>query len=373
MESKNKDNTYDQEKAKQIQNDQDDNIFSEFSPMDANKGDDLTPDYVTISNIEKQIDAVTSKKKNSKKKIESERNEEYIESMESLMAGASTDEIIKNDKPSDLLCIEIKEVLDSLHLTKKEKDSVDAYMKKVELDPYIIHIIPKCGEKTCIFQNLNCPFIAMGKQPLEKPCPLAMGLAMNLREQWIKAISSRLIPQNRENFNEYNSVQYDIVIYRLIVSLVESDLYDIMMDNEMSIHGLVDLQASCIISRTGNLTYIPGESAASIIHEKVQARRDTILKQLLLTPEISAKYKLINKTLDDSEEDIDELKAKVMLRNKQIAEEQENMKQEKNNYGALNEYKTIYERTKKTQTIESESDESIINDIDDENNESHSL
>lgn len=304
-----------------------------------------------LPNASKTISKISSKKAESKNSpIDVQRPDEpvtddvLLNQNEALPTTNVHQQITGFSKSNNLLCLEIKEILDEMHLTSDEKTMVDSYLAKVELDPYIMHIIPKCGDKTCLFKNLNCPFIAMNKQPFGKPCPLAMGLAMNLRDQWLEAISSRLTPQDNNNKDEYNSVRYDIVIYRLIVSLIETDLYDIMMDNEMSTNGLVDPEASCVVLRSGEITYIPGESASSIIHEKIQSRRDTILRQLLLTPEISAKYKLINKNVDSSDEDIDELKDRVNQRNKQIIEEKTNMEKAKNKYGTDGEYVTIYER-----------------------------
>jgi len=179
-----------------------------------------------------------------------------------------------------------------------------------------------------------------------------MHLAMSLREQWLQAISSRLQPQTPDNKDEYNSIEYDIVIYRLIVSLVEVDLRDIMLDKEISKNGLIDEKASCQVSRTGEVFWMPGESIASIIHEKIQARRDTILKQLLLTPEISAKYKLLKDTDNDKDKDLDSLKDRVLKRNKEILLETESLNKNKGEYGTNNNYKTLYDRLQQEENSE---------------------
>ena len=166
-----------------------------------------------LPNASKTISKISSKKAESKNSpIDVQRPDEpvtddvLLNQNEALPTTNVHQQITGFSKSNNLLCLEIKEILDEMHLTSDEKTMVDSYLAKVELDPYIMHIIPKCGDKTCLFKNLNCPFIAMNKQPFGKPCPLAMGLAMNLRDQWLEAISSRLTPQDNNNKDEYNSV-----------------------------------------------------------------------------------------------------------------------------------------------------------------------
>lgn len=251
--------------------------------------------------------------------------------------------VVAVDRSNDVLAIEIVEIMDSLGLSEDETNIVRNYFKKVTVDPYILHIIPKCDTEKCMFNGLNCPFIKLKKIPIGKPCPIAMGLAISLRDQWMQAISSRLQPQTSNNKDEYNSIEYDIVIYRLIVSLVEVDLRDIILDNEISRNGLIEEHSSCQISKTGEVYWMPGESVASIVHEKIQTRRDTILKQLLLTPEISAKYKLLKDENEEKKNDIDELKDRVNKRNKELLLENEKLSNVSPEYGTRNEYKTIYD------------------------------
>lgn len=202
---------------------------------------------------------------------------------------------IDNNEPSheDVL----REILEasSLEVTEEEKSKMLARLAKT--DYAIDSIVKLCNGSDC--PHYWCPFKAIHKYPNGKICPIERKIA----EQWYV-----------EYANVLDIAPGDVKLIQMqqILTLIECELTDLRMKSRIQREGETRL-VNAFGLRNGEVVENEEISLAFDIKDKVNKRKDTILKQMLAYPEIRAKYKMADKNTGMTDSRIIIAKAEEIL------------------------------------------------------------
>lgn len=139
-----------------------------------------------------------------------------------------------------------------------------------------------CGPN-CPFKD-SCVMDIAGRPPLGERCPRELKLAHMFIEEYLLSMSARL-------GLEPDELREDVVAYNMIIGVVETDIVNMRLNSTIGEDGMVQSDPAAINSETGEVYYKDEEAVAVRIKDRVQRRRDNLLKQLLATPEMQAKYR----------------------------------------------------------------------------------
>lgn len=139
-----------------------------------------------------------------------------------------------------------------------------------------------CGP-ACTMKDA-CPYDIAGKPPIGERCPIEIRTSKEYYDEYVTAVADRL------NITE-DQIESDIVVHNIIWGIVESDMIELRLNGIIAENGMVVDVPAVVNQETGDIYYKEEESAAMRIKERVARRRDQLLRQLLATPEMAAKYK----------------------------------------------------------------------------------
>jgi len=166
----------------------------------------------------------------------------------------------------------------SLELTKQQLADLEHDIKNLNVSASTT--ILRCkGAEDCVYGKFCSLDKIKGTFPIGEICPM---------EKTIAEIS----------FNEYlvslNKTMDDVGIieFNQIMSLIECDLLDMRSRSRLNEEGMTRMVTTFVNHKTGDTAETEELSVMFGIKDRVAKRRDTILKQMLATPEIRAKYKI---------------------------------------------------------------------------------
>jgi hypothetical protein len=139
-----------------------------------------------------------------------------------------------------------------------------------------------CGA-SCTMKDA-CPYDIAGKPPAGERCPIELRTSREYYNEYVTAVADRL------NITE-EQIESDIVVHNIIWGIVESDMIELRLNGVIAEDGMIIEVPAVVNQETGEVYYKEEESAAMRIKERVAKRRDQLLRQLLATPEMAAKYK----------------------------------------------------------------------------------
>lgn len=139
-----------------------------------------------------------------------------------------------------------------------------------------------CGSN-CTMKDA-CPYDIAGKPPVGERCPIEIRTSKQYYSEYVIAVADRL------NITE-EQIESDIVVHNIIWGIVESDMIELRLNGIIAEDGMVIDVPAVVNQETGEVYYKEEESSAMRIKERVARRRDQLLRQLLATPEMAAKYR----------------------------------------------------------------------------------
>lgn len=139
-----------------------------------------------------------------------------------------------------------------------------------------------CGDM-CRMRDA-CPYDISGKPPVGERCPIELRTSREYYKEYVTAVADRL------NITE-EQIESDIVVHNIIWGIVESDMIELRLNGIIAEDDMVVEVPAVVNQETGEVYYKKEESAAMRIKERVARRRDQLLRQLLATPEMAAKYR----------------------------------------------------------------------------------
>jgi hypothetical protein len=137
---------------------------------------------------------------------------------------------------------------------------------------------PKCPVKD------QCPMDIIGRPPVGERCPRELQMAHMLIREYLLSISERLEVDPSE-------LESDITAYNMIVGVVESDIETMRLNSTIAEEGYIQENETGFNTETGQVLVSHDESIAVRIKTRVEKRKNDLLKQLLATPEMEAKYR----------------------------------------------------------------------------------
>ena len=129
-----------------------------------------------------------------------------------------------------------------------------------------------------------CPYDVAGKPPIGERCPIEIRTSREHYREYVIAVADRL------NITE-EQIESDIVVHNIIWGIVESDMIELRLNGIIAEGGLLVEVPAVVNTETGQVYNKEEESAAMRIKERIAKRRDQLLRQLLATPEMAAKYR----------------------------------------------------------------------------------
>lgn len=134
----------------------------------------------------------------------------------------------------------------------------------------------------CYYKE-ECPYDIIGQPPLGERCIKELSESKILYEDYVRAIANR---QEEEPEN----IRKDMIFHNLITNLVEVDITINRLRTIIANNGNADEFVNTINQETGETYNKREEIVESKILERYDKKRNELLKQLLLTPEMMVKY-----------------------------------------------------------------------------------
>jgi len=225
-----------------------------------------------------KLDELTKKKKEESDKTAKKVAEE-TEKKDEEMVSAIPDVDVSEDPSMHKFAKRFLANIADAHL-EVSKDE----LKEIEKDLNRMNIatsttILRCkGPKDCVYGKM-CALSSSGKYPKGNLCPLEKTIAEIYFGEYLQSLNLSIDDMGIIEFNQ-------------IMSLIECDLLDMRARCKLNEEGMTRMVTTFINSRTGDTAENEDLSLMFAIKEKVSKRRDILLKQLLATPEIRAKYKV---------------------------------------------------------------------------------
>ena len=168
------------------------------------------------------------------------------------------------------------------------------------------------GTDRCPFQD-TCFYKTAGRIPIGDRCPIEIDRSMYLYDGYIIAISERLGvgPDDLRN---------DTIYSNMVWELVECDMVKARVLSKMGNDGELGETVAAIWQETGHAYTEEVESPLTRIAERYSARKEKILRSLIATPEMAARFmkKKANQDLHDKQVSlISELEA-IIFKSKSV-------------------------------------------------------
>jgi hypothetical protein len=188
---------------------------------------------------------------------------------------------LSSNDPNQFVKRFLANVADSkLLLTKDQLRELEHDIKNINISASTA--ILKCkGPDECVYGKICILNRLNGTWPIDQPCPMEKTIAEISYREYLHALHKT--PED-----------IGIIEYNQIMSLIECDLLEMRANCRLNDEGLTRMVTTFVNHKTGDRAETEELSVMFGIKDRVAKRKDTILKQLLATPEIQAKYKVTN-------------------------------------------------------------------------------
>ena len=163
-----------------------------------------------------------------------------------------------------------------------------------------------CGP-VCSFKD-TCPYDIVGRAPIGERCPIELNYAKTIYDEYVRSLAERL------NIDE-QAIKDNIILNNHINSLVVNEMVDRRMDGLIARDGVSDDIPVFMDEESGQVFYRKDESTAIKIKARLAKNTDSILRQLLATPEMAERYrkKTSVDALSRTSEILDNIEKKIAM------------------------------------------------------------
>lgn len=193
------------------------------------------------------------------------------------------------------------ELYQNMHFTEEEIKQVSYAMKRQSSG--INSAVPlKCTGDLCAFRN-SCPYMAIGKPPLAKPCLVESQLIHFWTEQYLE---------------EFNVDAHNITEVHMVSELAEFNIYEMRVTKYLAENHPTLMQEFFVgIDATGQAISNLDIARAFELKEKIKKSRMKVLDALMATRK--EKMKVISTiSSNDSVSRLSDLKSKIMDLSRQV-------------------------------------------------------